>query len=208
MTNDILNNSHLLGTLLVLRNVCTPYLVGGCVRDMLLNKKCKDFDIVQERDINDLIPYLINSGFEIKETGTNFKILFVSKDNNQYEIAQFRKDVKTNGRHAIVEVGNMLDDALRRDFTINALYYDPFTDTIFDPTNKGLNDIKTNTLRFVGNPHIRIKEDYLRIFRFYRFLTKGFIADRTSMKACREMFNEAYINTTPERVRMELEKML
>jgi len=200
--------NHLLGTLLVLKSVCKPLLVGGCVRDLLTNKKPKDFDIVQEKDINELREPLLESGFIISEVGTNFKVLFAQKDLYTYEIAQFRKDVKCDGRHAIVEPGDITTDAFRRDFTVNALYYDPFKNNVIDPTKMGLIDIYKNILRFVGNPKSRIEEDYLRVFRFYRFLSKGFVPDKSSLKACRQFFDVAYKNTTPERVRLELEKII
>ena len=104
-------------------------------------------------------------------------------------------------------IGDINTDAARRDFTVNSIYYDPIHGSFLDP-NKGMEDIKTKTLRFIGRPHDRIREDYLRIFRFYRFLSKGFTPDKKSLKACRELFNEAYLHTTPERVRMEVERMV
>ena len=127
------------------------------------------------------------------------------------EIANFRKDgVTLDGRRPVeVEIGTIEEDAVRRDFTINALYENPITGQILDPTGKGLSDIKSRTLRFVGKPKDRIREDYLRVFRFFRFLAcKNLQPDIKSIKACREMFNESYENTTPERVRLELERMI
>ncbi len=200
--------NHLLGTLLVLNDICTPYLVGGCVRDLFRNKKPKDFDIVQDKDINELREPLMHSGFIINEVGTNFKVLFVQSGLHTYEISQYRKDTKYDGRHATVESGDINTDAFRRDFTVNALYYNPFSGEVLDPTKMGINDLYKNILRFIGNPKDRIEEDYLRVFRFYRFLSKGFEADKKSLKACRQYFNLAYKNTTPERVRMELEKII
>jgi len=185
------------------------YLVGGCVRDMLLKKKPKDYDIVTEANIEELRPTLIENGWQVDAVGENFLVYAVSKNHQQFEIANFRKESGfTDGRRPDkVEIGTLREDALRRDFTINSIYYNPITAVFIDPNN-GRKDIESRTLKFVGKPHDRIKEDYLRVFRFFRFLSKlGFEPDIRSLKACREMFNEAYSKTNPERVRMEIERM-
>lgn len=185
------------------------YLVGGCVRDMLLGKKPKDYDIVTEASAEQLWPTLCENGWKVDAVGENFLVHAVSKNHMQFEIANFRKESGfTDGRRPDkVEIGTLGEDALRRDFTVNSIYYNPVTDVFIDPNN-GRKDIQSRTLKFVGKPHDRIKEDYLRVFRFFRFLSKlGFEPDVRSLKACREMFNEAYSKTNPERVRMEIERM-
>lgn len=187
------------------------YLVGGCVRDGFLGKEPKDFDIVTDVSMDVSTPLFEANGFNVKECGEAFLVLNISKDGEQWEIANFRKEgIYLDGRRPTkVDIGTIEDDAFRRDFTVNALYENPVTGAILDPTGKGLSDIKNRTLRFIGNPKERIQEDYLRVFRFYRFVaTKNLIADSKSMKACRQYFNEAYLNTTPERVRLELERMV
>lgn len=187
------------------------YLVGGCVRDGFLGKEVKDYDIVTDVHMDVSKPLFQEAGFTVKECGEAFLVLNVSKNGEQWEIANFRKEgVYLDGRRPTsVEIGNIKDDAKRRDFTINALYENPLTGEILDPTGKGLSDVKNKTLRFIGNPKERIQEDYLRVFRFYRFLaTKGLSADPKSLKACRQFFNEAYEKTTPERVRLELERLI
>jgi len=187
------------------------YLVGGCVRDAFLGVESKDYDIVTDVHMDISGPLLQENGFHVLECGEAFLVLTVSKDGEQFEIANFRKEgIYLDGRRpAEIEIGTIEEDAVRRDFTINALYENPVTGQILDPTEKGLSDIKSRTLRFIGKPKDRIKEDYLRVFRFYRFLAcKDLQPDVKSIKACREMFNEAYANTTPERVRLELERMI
>ena len=187
------------------------YLVGGCVRDAFLGNEVKDYDIVTDIQYINIVRILKAEGWDVKECGEQFMVLHVSKDGEQYEIANFRKEgVYLDGRKpSMVEIGNIKDDAFRRDFTVNAIYENPRTGKILDPTGQGLSDIKNRTLRFIGKPKERIQEDYLRVFRFYRFLaTKGLKADSKSLKACREYFNEAYQNTTPERARSEIERML
>lgn len=186
------------------------YLVGGCVRDSLLGIKCKDYDIVTDVPISESSKAFQEAGWTINEAGTNFLVLIISKHGQMFEIANFRKDgVYLDGRRPDdVEIGTMEEDARRRDFTVNALYQNPFTGRILDPTRNGNPDLCTRTLRFIGKPKDRIKEDYLRVFRFYRFLSKGFTPDMKSLRACREMFNVAYEETTPERARMEIERMV
>lgn len=198
----------LLQIFLILRSQSKQsYLVGGCVRDFLIGLDPKDYDIVTDIPLGDL-QYLF-SGWNIATSGMNFLVMNVSKDGYQFEIANFRKDGSySDGRRPeSVEVGSIFDDANRRDFTINSLYLDPFSESIIDPTGKGLTDLNDRILRFVGNPEERIKEDRLRIIRFYRFLAKGFDADPRSLRACRKLFRESYPMINPERVRGELEKL-
>lgn len=186
------------------------YLVGGCVRDEFLDIEPKDYDIVTDIHMDITKPLFEKHGWSVKECGEAFLVLNISKDGEQYEIANFRKEgVYLDGRRPTkVEIGTLEEDAMRRDFHINALYENPRTKQILDPTGKGLYDMKNRVLRFIGNPKDRIKEDYLRVFRFYRFLTcKHLDPDPKSLKACRQFFDEAYKKTTPERVRLELEKM-
>lgn len=212
------------------------YLVGGYVRDSMLKKPSKDYDLVTDVPMDKIEEIFSANGWKVDATGANFLVMNVSKKVNVererfiqdtprrgsvvtevveethiYEIANFRKDgVSTDGRRPdSVEIGTMLEDAQRRDFTINAMYFDPFTGITSTPIKESLRDIMSGTLRFIGNPKDRIEEDYLRVFRFYRFMnTKGLTADKKSLKACREMFNKAYELTTPERVRNEIERMV
>ena len=187
------------------------FLVGGCVRDKLSSppRAPKDFDIVTDLPMDAVEVLFVSNGWEVKDTGKAFLVLSISKEGQQYEIANFRKDgVYSDGRRPeAVQIGTIEEDANRRDFTINALYWNPKVNEFLDPTGKGMADLKSKTLRFIGKPKDRIKEDYLRVFRFYRFLAKGYTPDPRSLSAVREMFNEAYAGTTAERVRCELEKI-
>jgi len=206
MNSTVKHIFYLLGTLSK-----NNYLVGGCVRDSFLGVESKDYDIVTDVHMDISTPIFEKHGFKVKECGEAFLILNISKNGQQFEIANFRKDgVTLDGRRpSSVEIGTRLEDAMRRDFTINAIYENPTSGEIADPTGLGLSDVKNKTLRFIGKPEERIKEDYLRVFRFYRFLaTKNLIADPKSLKACRKLFNEAYLATTPERVRLELERLI
>lgn len=205
-----MDNLLLLQLLLIARNESlNTYLVGGCVRDMLLGRKPKDFDIVTDANIEQLKPALVENGWQVDAVGENFLVYAVSKNHQQFEIANFRKENGfTDGRRPdSVEIGTLEEDAARRDFTVNSIYYDPILDSYVDP-NGGIKDLHNRTLRFIGRPQDRIREDYLRVFRFWRFLaTLKFEGHPKSLRACREMFNEAYRKTNPERVRMEIERM-
>ena len=102
-----------------------------------------------------------------------------------------------------------MDDALRRDFTINALYYEPFTDEVLDPTGRGLMDLRDKMIRFNGKPKDRITEDLLRIMRCYRFsAVLGFTIEPKALKICRTYFNEMCSKISGERIRLEVEKMI
>lgn len=188
------------------------YLVGGCVRDMLLGKTPKDFDIVTTANIpvlhEDLRMFTPN-GWSVDYVGESFSVFIFSKNGRQFDVANFRRDIGGDGRRpSSTIIGTLEEDAARRDFTVNSIYYEPFSGQFIDP-NGGIKDIQAKVLRFIGKPQERIKEDYLRVFRFYRFLAKlGFEGHPKSLRACREMFNEAYKNTTPERVRMEIERIV
>lgn len=175
---------------------------------MLLGKDPKDFDVVTSVPMDVIEQVFKANNWKVQDGGKQFLVLHVSKNGDIYEIANFRKESGfTDGRRPDkCEIGTIETDARRRDFTINGLYYCPLRDKVIDLVG-GEQDIKDRVLRFIGKPHDRIKEDYLRVFRFYRFLTKGFAPDKRSLRACRELFDEAYEKTTPERVRVELEKM-
>lgn len=191
-------------------------LVGGCVRDMQLGKTPNDYDLVVDGNLDNIAVSLEENGWQLNEAGKNFFVLIASKFDaftNQlytFEIAMFRKDgTYVDGRRPeYVDVGTIEEDALRRDFTINSLYYDPFTDCILDPTKKGLIDISNKVLRFNGKARERIEEDALRIFRMYRFAAQlKFEIEANALKFARRYFNEAYEKLSPERVRLELEKI-
>lgn len=186
----------------------STYLVGGAVRDMLLDKMPHDYDIVTKVNMDTIEKIFSDNGWKVNTAGKQFLVMIVSKNGDQYEIANFRREFGfSDGRRPDhCKIGNMKTDSERRDFTINAIYYDPIRDVIRDMVG-GVKDLDNRLLKFIGKPKERILEDKLRIFRYYRLLTKGFKPDKKSLKACREMFNDAYKNTTPERVRLEMEKI-
>lgn len=183
------------------------FVVGGAARDLLSGKEPNDWDLVTDIPMEKLVSVFEEGGFEVSQTGVAHLVLNVSLADFIVEISNFRKDKVCDGRHAEVEIGSIVDDAHRRDFTINALYINTKTSEVVDPTGQGLDDLKANTLRFVGRPKDRIREDYLRGWRAMRFAQRGFTLEPRSLRAIREMWKEIYENSTPERVRVELEKM-
>ena len=148
------------------------FLVGGCVRDTLMNKSVTDIDFATPCEPLEVIEILNKSEINYIDIGIKFGTVTAIIDDKKYEITSFRKDISTDGRHAEVEFSKEMEaDAARRDFTINALYVDKDC-KIYDFYN-GQEDLENAILRFIGDPKARIKEDYLRIMRFFRFLASN-----------------------------------
>jgi len=184
--------------------------VGGCVRDAILGKEPKDWDFVSGLDYDTLELHFIQKGFKVTETGKQFLVLNVSIDGENFEIALYRKDgmYEDGRRPESVEVGTIEDDSQRRDFTVNAMYFQLSNGRLTDPTGMGLQDIIDMKLRFVGNPKDRLEEDMLRGWRYIRFLvTKGFLPDKKSYRAVKEHWETIYNNSNPQRVLDEMFKM-
>ena len=182
-------------------NVC---IVGGFIRDELTKKHNKDIDFVTDTHMNILVKDFESKGWKVQQKGKQFQGWKIQKDGNQFDISNFRKDKDNIGG----KIGNIYEDAQRRDFTINALYYNLKYKKIIDPNGQGLDDINDCILRFVGNPSTRIIEDPLRVFRFYRFLYKGFKPDNKSLKAVRQNFEYSIKYTSAERIKNEIEQIV
>jgi hypothetical protein len=147
------------------------YVVGGAVRDALLGKQPKDFDLATDAIPDKVEEIMTKAGFKTLPTGKVFGVINVFTDQGEYEIATFRSD-ETKGRKPEVKIGATIEfDAARRDLRINALYYDIDNKEIIDLVG-GLEDLKNGTIRMVGNPQERFEEDPLRILRFFRFLCR------------------------------------
>ena len=144
------------------------YFVGGCVRDTLMNKPVNDYDVVTDAT-PDKIKNIFNHFPLVDINSEAFGIVVVNLNGDNIEIATFRKDRECDGRHTeVTYTSSMEEDASRRDFTINALYEDS-KGNIYDPLNEGLKDIEEGNLRFIGDAQERLKEDNLRLLRFFRF---------------------------------------
>ncbi|MFA5792434.1 MAG: CCA tRNA nucleotidyltransferase [Candidatus Gracilibacteria bacterium] len=181
------------------------YLAGGCVRDMLLKKEPKDFDIATSA-----LPEQIENIFaDTYPVGRSFGVMHVIENGFTFEIATFRNDSGySDGRRPdAVTFTHAEDDAKRRDFTINAIFYDPILDEIHDFVG-GRNDLTNRLIRFIGNPHDRILEDHLRIIRAIRFKnTLGFGYHPDTYEAIKKHAPLAD-KVSWERVRDELNKII
>lgn len=147
------------------------YLVGGSVRDVLLNKEPKDYDLATNAKPDDIENILQENGYKTIATGKAFGVINVITDSDEYEIATFRSEKYTDAdkrRPDSVEFTDIYQDVLRRDITINALFYDIKNKEIVDLVG-GIEDIKNGVIRTVGKPEDRFNEDKLRILRVLRF---------------------------------------
>ena len=142
--------------------------VGGCVRKIVKKEKFDDIDLATNLKPKEISEVLRKNKINYYESGIEHGTITVVLDNYKYEITSLRKDISTDGRHAKVEFSNdWKEDASRRDFSINAIYADR-EGNLFDPLN-GKKDLVNGDVNFIGDPEIRIKEDYLRILRYIRF---------------------------------------
>lgn len=184
--------------------------VGGCVRNALLGEPVSDVDIS-----TDAIPETVTTiaeagGFKPIPTGIDHGTITVVAEGKPHEVTTFRRDVETDGRRAVVAFSDRIEeDAQRRDFTMNALYADRLGQVI-DPLH-GLPDLQARRVRFVGDPETRIREDYLRILRFFRFHAaygdpeEGL--DPEGLAACAALA-EGLDGISKERITTELRKLL
>lgn len=180
------------------------YFVGGYVRDMILNVPCKDIDIATNAEPNQLINIFKDQ--EIKTIGKSFLVTFI----NGIEVATFRTDnyKGLNDKDVEIKVSKSAEeDAKRRDFTINSIFYDPISKKIIDYVD-GQKDLKNKIIRFTGNASNRIWEDPNRIIRACRFLAK--IDGVFSIETFEALFKYSnYVKfIKPERIRLEIMKAM
>ena len=183
--------------------------VGGAVRDTLLGIPVKDVDIATPLEPQAVMQRLKDAGIQVVPTGIEHGTVTAVLPGGPVEITTLRHDVSTDGRRATVAfAGDWQDDAARRDFTINALYADPASGEIFDWFG-GLDDLADRRVRFIGDPHQRIREDHLRILRYFRFQARfGSVpADAASESACAELA-ATLKGLSRERVGMEMMNLL
>lgn len=182
--------------------------VGGCVRNTLMGEEVRDIDIATVLKPERTMALLTAKGIKVVPTGIEHGTITAVMPGRHFEITTLRVDVASDGRHADVAfTDDWLEDAKRRDFTINALYADA-DGTLHDPLN-GRADISARVVRFIGDARQRIAEDTLRILRFFRFHAwygKG-EPDDASLRACADG-REGLKQLSAERVREELFALL
>lgn len=184
------------------------YLVGGCVRDLLVGLKPKDFDIATNalpQEVKKRVPY----SFII---GRRFKLVHAKRGEKIFEVATYRREATQDELESAENdptahisqtadnfFGTLKEDSFRRDFTVNALFYDPIADDLVDHC-EGLKDIESHTLRVIGNPHERLKEDPIRILRALRLSQKlNFQIETELRKAILENIHELEKAVLPRR---------
>ncbi|WP_410520983.1 poly(A) polymerase [Candidatus Tisiphia endosymbiont of Beris chalybata] len=183
-------------------------VVGGAVRDAILNRKNYDIDIATNLLPQQTIEILGKANIKVLPTGEKYGTVTAFFNKEKFEITTLRKDVQTDGRHAsVIFTDDFFQDAARRDFTINALSYCPFEHKIYDYFN-GLQDLQESRVIFIGQAHKRIQEDYLRILRFFRF--SCYYAkqlDRDGLNACVELKTNLH-TLSKERIKWEMDKLV
>jgi len=185
------------------------YWAGGCVRDLLLGIAPKDYDVA-----TDAIPNAVRKLFGRRRTqavGAVFGVIIVhgGKDAGNVEVATFRTDGSYHDgrRPETVEYSIPQEDAKRRDFTINGMFYDPLQQKVFDFVG-GEKDLKDGTVRAIGNPHDRMNEDKLRLMRAVRFTAAfEFTLEESTAEAIREMADGIHA-VSAERISQELHRIL
>ena len=183
--------------------------VGGCVRNALIGAPVADIDIATTLKPEETDRAIRAAGLKAVPTGIAHGTVTAVSERQPFEITTLRRDVSTDGRNATVAfTDDWAEDAARRDFRLNALYADG-EGRVFDPTGEGVADAAAGRIVFVGEPETRIREDYLRILRFFRFFAwygRG-EPDRAALAACRALAS-GMTRLSAERVSKELVTLL
>lgn len=183
--------------------------VGGCVRNALMGRPIDDIDIATVLKPEETARAIRAAGLKAAPTGIEHGTVTAVAERTPFEITTLRRDVTTDGRNATVAfTDDWAEDAARRDFRLNALYADA-EGRVFDPTGEGVADAMAGRIIFVGDPERRIREDYLRILRFFRFFAwygRG-EPDAAGLAACRALAG-GMDRLSAERVSKELMKLL
>lgn len=184
---------------------CEAYLAGGCVRDFLLGRSPKDLDIATSAS-----PEQVSGLFsKVLLLGAKYGVVCVILDGEPFEVTTFRRDLEyQDGRHpAQVEFADARQDALRRDFTINGIFFDPLESRLVDYVD-GETDLQAGLIRSIGDPQLRFEEDRLRLLRAIRFSCElGFRIEERTFLAVQQLASRI-LSVSWERIRDELLKAL
>ena len=182
-------------------------VVGGAVRNSILKLDVKEKDFATTAVPEEVITLFTAKGIKTIPTGIAYGTVTIVIDSEEFEITTLREDIQTDGRHAVVKFGkDWSKDAQRRDFTMNALYLDR-NGKLFDYVN-GYQDCLAKKVRFIGSAEERIKEDYLRILRYFRFLATFGAGDFDKTTISAILRNRQGLNQlSPERISMELKRI-
>src|SRR5579863_4871412 len=182
------------------------YLTGGCVRDLLLGRDPKDFDVATSARPDELLKLFPGAG----QVGAHFGVVLVHKEDAQVEVATFRSDLEyRDGRHpeGVNFETDPRQDALRRDFTINALLLDPVSGEVLDFVG-GRADLDARLIRAIGDPERRFREDHLRLLRAVRFAARLRLEIEPSTFAAIQRVAQSIHSVSAERVRDEIARIL
>jgi len=180
-------------------------LAGGCVRDLLMGKAATDYDVATDARPDEIVKLFRKT----RSVGRAFGVILVSAGRHWIEVATFRSDVSySDGRHPdAIRFSSPEEDAQRRDFTINGMFYDPLEDRLIDFIG-GRTDLEAGLVRAIGDPEARFAEDHLRLLRAIRFAARlGFRIEDATWEALRRQASSLR-KVSPERVHDELEAML
>jgi poly(A) polymerase len=184
----------------------TAYLVGGCVRDLLLHRVPKDFDVATSAQPADLLRLFPRAD----QVGAHFGVVLVHENGAHVEVATFRSDLEyLDGRHpeGVRFETDPQQDVLRRDFTVNGLLLDPDTGEVLDFVS-GVGDLNARVIRAIGDPERRFREDHLRLLRAVRFAARlGFSIEPETFEAIRQLA-PLIRSVSAERVRDEIGRIL
>jgi len=182
--------------------------VGGCVRKAISGEKIDDIDLATSLEPDEVKKRLNEAEIRTIDTGISHGTVTAILNKKKFEITTLRKDILTDGRHAkVIFTSNWEEDALRRDFTINAIYAD-IEGRIFNPVN-GISDLQQGKVKFIGASEKRIQEDYLRILRYFRFFIQYSKTeyDSETIKSIKQYIN-GLNKISNERIFEELKKIL
>lgn len=183
-------------------------LIGGVVRDALMGVPGSDIDIATDLTPDQVTKLLSSHNIKVIPTGIRFGTVTAILKGESFEITTLRRDLDCDGRHASVAYSlDFTEDAVRRDFTINALSYCPITHVIYDYFG-GIEDLKAGKVAFIGDTKQRIREDYLRILRFFRFSCRyAKSIDAKGLAACIAN-KDKLVKLSKERIKTELDSLL
>ena len=184
------------------------HLVGGCVRDIFLGKISRDIDVAVSILPSEVLKILYKNNLKYEDYAYKYASITTFIEGQKFQITSLRQDINQMGRHTnIIFTKDWKKDAIRRDFTMNSMYLSQYGQ-LKDFFN-GKEDLKNNTLRFIGNIEDSIQEDFLRIFRYYRFL--GIFKDPKVIERYDEVlsqyFEKAFNYISNDLIRQEILKM-
>ncbi len=181
------------------------YWAGGCVRDLMMEREPRDYDVATNARPEEIMKLFSKT----VPVGLNFGVIKVLIESDEFEVATFRSDGQyLDGRHPVeVHYSGEKEDALRRDFTLNGMFYDPLQEKVIDYVG-GQRDIKAGIIRAIGSPLERFNEDKLRLMRAVRFTTHfNYVMEPQTEAAIKDLAPQI-TQVSAERIRDELEKML